>query len=77
MTEMILGLVGFTLGAVCAVAGYDLGARTPRAAVTDTPRTDGGGHRAAEDEIRALRALTGYSADIAYGLAEFPEEDEL
>ncbi len=77
MTEIILGLTGFIMGAVCTVAGYALGVRAPRTAVTEAPRTDGGGHRAAEDEIRALRALTGYSADIAYGLAEFPEEDEL
>lgn len=78
MTEMILGLLGFALGALCMGAGCALGLRlSQRTADMGSTPAESGERRAAEDELRALRALTGYSADIAYGLAEFPEEDEL
>ena len=78
MTETILGLLGFIMGAVCFAAGYVLAprARKETAESAQSAPARGGERKAAEEELKALRALTGYSADIAYGLAEFPEEDE-
>ena len=78
MTEKILGLLGFMMGAVCFAAGYALAPRAPKgtAGSAQSAPARGGERKAAEEELKALRALTGYSADIAYGLAEFPEEDE-
>ncbi len=78
MTETILGLLGFMMGAVCFAAGYVLAPRAPKgtAGSAQSAPARGGERKAAEEELKALRALTGYSADIAYGLAEFPEEDE-
>ncbi len=78
MTETILGLLGFMMGAVCFAAGYVLAPRAPKgtAGSAQSVPARGGEWKAAEEELKALRALTGYSADIAYGLAEFPEEDE-
>lgn len=78
MTETIMGLLGFMMGAVCFAAGYVLAPRAPKgtAVSAQSAPARGGERKAAEEELKALRALTGYSADIAYGLAEFPEEDE-
>lgn len=78
MTETIMGLLGFMMGAVCFAAGYVLAPRASRgtAGSAQSVPARGGERKAAEEELKALRALTGYSADIAYGLAEFPEEDE-
>lgn len=78
MTETIMGLLGFIMGAVCFAAGYVLAPRAPKgtAGSAQSVPARGGERKAAEEELKALRALTGYSADIAYGLAEFPEEDE-
>ena len=78
MTETIMGLLGVIMGAVCFAAGYALAPRAPKgtAGSAQSVPARGGERKAAEEELKALRALTGYSADIAYGLAEFPEEDE-
>ena len=78
MTETIMGLLGCIMGAVCFAAGYALAPRAPKgtAGSAQSVPARGGERKAAEEELKALRALTGYSADIAYGLAEFPEEDE-
>lgn len=77
MTETILGLLGFMMGAVCFAAGYVLAPRASRGTAGSAQSAPArGGERKAAEELKALRALTGYSADIAYGLAEFPEEDE-
>lgn len=77
MTDTILGLLGFLLGLAAFAAGYALslaGGKRPKSPA----KTDPAGEKraAAEAEERAFRALTGYSADVAYGLAEFPGEGE-
>lgn len=77
MTDIILGLVGFLLGIAAFAAGYGLalhGGKQPKARINRENGDDG--HSAAAAEERAFRALTGYSADIAYGVAAFPGEDE-
>lgn len=73
MTDTILGLLGFLLGLGCFLAGFRLREHRPR------PAKEPMQSRESEhmEEEMAFRALTGYSADIAYGLAEFPEETEL
>lgn len=76
MTDTILGLLGFLLGIAAFAAGYGTalhGGKRPKAR---TDRESDDGHSAAEAEQRAFRALTGYSADVAYGVAAFPGEDE-
>lgn len=77
MTDTILGLLGFLLGLAAFAAGYALalhGGKHPKTPkkneLCDEERS------AMEAEERAFRALTGYSADIAYGIAEFPGEGE-
>lgn len=84
MTDTILGLLGFLMGLGCFAFGYAFarhGAAKPKA--NAKPESDGDRQlaesrerQAMEAEQRAFRALTGYSADIAYGVAEFPGEGE-
>lgn len=77
MTDTILGLLGFLLGLAAFTAGYALAlhsGKQPKAPKKNEP--DDERRSAMEAEQRAFRALTGYSADIAYGRAEFPGEDE-
>ena len=77
MTDTIMGLLGFLLGLAVFAAGYAMAlyaGKQPK--VPKKNEADDARRAAMEAEQRAFRALTGYSADIAYGMAEFPGEGE-
>lgn len=82
MTDIFLGLAGVLAGLMCFARGYALAREKSaghRQRERSAPRRDEEAERqrrAMEEEQRAFRALTGYSADIAYGTAAFPWEDE-
>lgn len=83
MIEFMLGLLGFVLSMGIFMLGFFLGRNLNQAETKPVVKSDDVEFEKAmkererlEREQAAFRALTGYSADIAYGLAKFPEEDK-
>ena len=83
MIDIFLGLAGALVGLACFGFGYALAReksaghrqrKAPAPCREETERAEEQ-RRAMEEEQRAFRALTGYSADIAYGSAAFPWEE--
>ncbi|MCR5665085.1 MAG: hypothetical protein K6G17_09465 [Oscillospiraceae bacterium] len=72
MTEILCILAGLVLGAALFAAG---GRRARRETPHEPPRASEERRRQLEAEQRAFRALMGYSADVAYGLERFSEEE--
>lgn len=82
----IYGILGFICCLVVFGTGFVLGYRikTPEPVTRTLPeqpseeelRRKMKEREEMEAEQRAFKALTGYSADIAYGLAEFPTEKD-
>lgn len=74
MKEFDYGILGFMLGWGAFCLGIMAGKKAhPTGRRSDPPSAETDGM---EEEQKAFRALTGYSADIAYGSAPFfPEAD--
>ena len=79
MTEFLCGLLGFILTLGVFVLGYYVGRKSmehhAKAVATDEELEKARLERQRlEEDQAAFRVLTGYSADIAYGVAKFSEE---
>lgn len=78
MTDLLFGLLGFVLALGIFMLGFFVGRKSAASAVA---RADMEQAEAMQERERlkqdqaAFRVLTGYNADIAYGLAKFSEED--
>jgi len=80
--EFLYGFVGSLFGIVIFLIGFSVGRRTaspvkkvPEPTVSDTEKDRMQKERdRLMAEQRAFRNLVGYSADVAYGLADFPTE---
>lgn len=82
--EIVFGLAGVLLGICLFVLGFFMGRKTaapvrvePAPEVLSKAERDRieKERRELEEDQRAFRQLVGYSADIAYGLAQLPSED--
>lgn len=79
MIEVLYGLIGFILALGIFILGFLAGTKYQRPA---DPVEPGEAEKERirkeldrmEKEQEAFRQLTGYSADIAYGLVDFPKE---
>lgn len=81
MIELLCGMLGVVMALGVFALGFFVGQRFQKPASAEKPGPD-------EDEVErirrerermekeqaAFRALVGYSADVAYGLTEFPKE---
>lgn len=78
MTDLLFGLLGFVLALGIFMLGFFVGRKSLSAAVTQTDIEQAEAvqerERLKQDQA-AFRVLTGYNADIAYGLAKFSEGD--
>ena len=79
MIEVLYGLIGFILALGIFVLGFLAGMKYQRPADPVEPGDDEKERirkelDRMEKEQEAFRQLTGYSADIAYGLVDFPKE---
>ena len=82
----LYGVLGFTLCLLVFGAGFLVGSRLRTPAAVTKPaekepdeaelRRIQREREELEAEQRAFRALTGYSADVAYGLTDFPTGDK-
>lgn len=79
MIELLCGMLGAVMLLGVFAFGFYVGNKFQRP--TEKPGPDEGEIERArrerermEQDQAAFRALTNYSADVAYGLAEFPEE---
>ena len=79
MIEFLCGFLSFVLALGIFMLGFFFGRKSQTSAVkadpgeTEQERIQKERERMEQDQA-AFRALTGYSADIAYGLVEFPKE---
>ena len=80
MTEFLCGLFGFILSAGIFALGFYAGRKSKqpvaKAEISEEAQEQARleRERLIEDQ-KAFRVLTGYSADIAYGISKFSEED--
>ena len=79
MIEFLCGFLSFVLAFGIFMLGFFFGRKSQAPAVkadpgeTEQERIQKEREQMEQDQA-AFRALTGYSADIAYGLVEFPKE---
>ena len=79
MTEFLCGLLGFVFSLGVFLLGFYVGRKTVAPVkeeldADELARAREERQRLEEDQA-AFRILTGYSADIAYGVAKLSEED--
>lgn len=77
MTDLLFGLLGFVLALGIFMLGFFVGQKSSSAgARVDVEQAEAMQERERlKQDQAAFRMLTGYNADIAYGLAKFSEED--
>ena len=81
MIELLCGMLGAVMLLGVFAFGFYVGYKFQRPAVAERSEPDESEIERArrerermEQDQAAFRALTNYSADVAYGLAEFPKE---